>query len=231
MRERRKRIDHEHHDRWLVSYADFMTLLFAFFVVMYAVSSVNKKKYDDLSDSLGLAFTNKIIKLPIPADTGKPKPVVADKIKPLFSALDIALQPLIKSGKLKLSQTPKGIRIDLYDSLLFPSGSAKISSPSAIQALGIITPILLKIDLPIAVEGHTDNRPINNNAFSSNWQLSAIRATSVLEYLNKNGVADNRLSATGFGASRPVVESQNVLGEPKNRRVSITILKEKLSLN
>ena len=254
---RRTRLeDHEHHDRWLVSYADFITLLFAFFVVMYASSSINEKKYDALSNSLISAFA------PLQATEGESKvdakrkttgeiagtqteqsPILIDplglirlkremaivkreKMNQIEKDLTAALKPLIEDGKIGVMQTPKGVRIDIIDSYLFSPGSATVTSPAAMATLTQIAPILVKGDQGIDVEGHTDNQPINTKAFNSNWELSAIRATSVLNILIQKGISEDRLSATGFGSSRPTESNDTALGKAKNRRVSILLLRD-----
>jgi chemotaxis protein MotB len=111
-------------------------------------------------------------------------------------------------------------------SYLFSPGSAAVTSPAALQTLAEIAPILAKSDQTIDIEGHTDNQPINTKVFNSNWELSAIRATTVLNVLNQKGINENRLSATGFGASRPISSNDSALGRAKNRRVSILLLRD-----
>lgn len=256
MRNRRRNTEHESHDRWLISYADFITLLFAFFVVMYAISSVNQKKYSQLTSSLGIAFGTKINAPPpkignqTPANQiennseyikGKPliiAPIAVNRIKneqqkiarekmnAMAARLNTALTTMVKNGKIKILQSSKGIRIDIYDRLLFSPGSAQLASVEALNTLYAITPMLLDNDLTIQIEGHTDNVPISNIFFSSNWELSAIRATSVLEVFSRGGVDDKRLSATGFGSSRPLASNATTEGKAANRRVSIMILKD-----
>ena len=258
MRNRRRNTEHESHDRWLISYADFITLLFAFFVVMYAISSVNQKKYSQLTSSLGVAFGTKII-APPPKNgnkspthylennseyiKGKPliiapiavnrikneqRKIAREKMNAMASRLNTALTPMVKNGKIKILQSNKGIRIDIYDSLLFSPGSAQLASIEALNTLYAITPMLLDNDLTVQIEGHTDDVPINNIFFSSNWELSAIRATSVLEVFSRGGVNDKRLSAAGFGSSRPLTTNTTTEGKAVNRRVSIMILQDDL---
>lgn len=247
-----------HHDRWLVSYADFITLLFAFFVVMYTSSTVNQKKYEALSSSISSAFSlvritpiksvdqnkeavqqdnlslsqTKDQKLVLidPIDIGKLKrdQYLAAKAKMDLTRSDLIkkLKPLIDQGKISVAQVPRGIRIDIQDNFLFAPGSAKISSPLAINTLTQITPILVNSSRPIDIEGHTDNRPINNKEYSSNWELSALRATAVLRILNQEGLNEEHLSATGFASSRPIDSNETSQGRAKNRRVSIFVIQD-----
>lgn len=260
---RRKLIKDEaiHHDRWLVSYADFITLLFAFFVVMYTSSTVNQKKYDALSSSISSAFSlvqitpiknieqskdksqqenlglnqkkdQKLI-LVEPIDIVKLKrdQYLATKARMDITRSDLVkkLKPLIDQGKISVAQVPRGIRIDIQDSFLFAPGSAKISSPLAISTLTEITPILVNSNRPIDIEGHTDNRPIKNKEYSSNWELSALRATAVLRILNDEGLNEDHLSATGFASSRPIDSNESPQGRAKNRRVSIFVIQDNSS--
>ena len=239
-----------------MSYADFITLLFAFFVVMYASSSINEKKYDALSNSLISAFApvqttegdSKLdVKLKpsgeIAGTQTESSPILIDplglirlkrdmafikreKMNRVEKDLTTALKPLIEDGKIGVMQTSKGVRIDIIDSYLFSPGSASVTSPAALNTLAQIAPILAKSDQAIDIEGHTDNQPINTKAFNSNWELSAIRATTVLNILNQKGISEARLSATGFGSSRPIESNDTAAGKAKNRRVSILLLSD-----
>lgn len=253
--------DDENPDRWLVSYADFITLLFAFFVVMYAVSSVNLSKYQALSSSINSAFTNQ----PPPLAKNSPPNVVKSahqKIAPattqppakdktinppeqqefaqlqqerarmqaLGKTLASNLAPLIGEGKVHISQNNRGLRIDINDSVLFASGSAQLAG-TAKAVLNEIATLLLENHHAIQVEGHTDNTPIHNALFYSNWELSAVRASSVVRMFSSMGIIDTRLSALGFGSSQPVSDNTTEAGRAKNRHVSIMVLYDSLTLN
>lgn len=251
---RRKPIDDddESPDRWLVSYADFITLLFAFFVVMYSISSVNQGKYDKLATSMGGAFTgeNQAIQLEINKSknsgaANKLKDQKKSLIKPLpltnfynekmrreresmtNMGIDLStkLSPLISEGKVRVVQNNRGIRIDINDSLLFSPGSAELAT-AASSIISEIATVIKENERLIQVEGHTDNIAIHNAVFYSNWELSAVRASSVVRMLSDIGVANNRLSALGFGSAQPITENETPLGRSKNRRVSIMILYE-----
>jgi chemotaxis protein MotB len=223
---------------------------------MYASSTINQKKYDALSNSLMTAFAPVQItegdnKLDIKVKTegeingvqNEQSPILIDplglvklkremalakreKMNRLEKDLTKALNPLIQDGKISVIQSSKGIRIDIIDSYLFSPGSAAVTSPAALQTLAEIVPILAKSDQAIDIEGHTDNQPINTKAFNSNWELSAIRATTVLNILSQKGISEKRLSATGFGSSRPISNNETAAGKAKNRRVSILLLRD-----
>lgn len=247
MARQRRPEEPENHERWLVSYADFITLLFAFFVVMYAVSSVNEGKYKVLSNSLTNAFSNTTGKAggqPLAVTQGAPpitlRPVakpdklpdsrksdekkVEQRKKMNNMAGDImkALQPLVVQGKVRLLETSRGVTIEINDSILFPAGQAKLQ-PASINAMLAIAQVLAASDFPITIEGHTDNVPISTPQFPSNWELSAMRATTVLRLFNDGGVGAERLTAIGYGETRPLETNTTTEGKARNRRVSILI--------
>lgn len=231
----------ENHERWLVSYADFITLLFAFFVVMYAISSLNEGKYRVLSNSLTGAFGKVMTVQPKPVDAQNdqlikldPLPLVRarnseglrkERAQMTTMAKDIltVLEPLVREGKVKVTQTSRGITIEINASLLFAPGDARLNVDS-VQALKAIAGVL-KVDThAIQVEGHTDNLPIKNSIFPSNWELSAVRASTVARLLTENGVDELRVTAVGQGAKLPVSDNETPEGRSRNRRVSVTIL-------
>ncbi len=248
MARRRREEEYENHERWLVSYADFITLLFAFFVVMYAISSVNEGKYKVLSNSLTNAFKNTTAQpggQPIASIQGapllpvkpiaKPDKLAADqkkaeekkseqrqKMKSVADDIKNALQPLIAQGKVKLLETSRGVTVEINDSVLFPAGQARLQ-PASVSAMLAIAEVLAASDFPITIEGHTDNVPISTPQFPSNWELSAMRATTVLRLFNDGGVGAERLTAIGYGETRPVETNTTVEGRARNRRVSILI--------
>jgi len=242
MARRRREEEHENHERWLVSYADFITLLFAFFVVMYAISSVNEGKYKVLSNSLTNAFRNVTGQpegQPIAVIQGMPpipprplakpdklpdqkKQEQRQKMKNVAGKLMEALQPLVAQGKVRLLETSRGVTIEINDSILFPAGQAKLQ-PASINAMLAIAQVLAASDFPITIEGHTDNVPIATPQFPSNWELSAMRATTVLRLFNDGGVGAERLTAIGYGETRPVETNVTAEGRARNRRVSILI--------
>ncbi|MDD2883448.1 MAG: flagellar motor protein MotD [Dechloromonas sp.] len=246
-RRRRREEEHENHERWLVSYADFITLLFAFFVVMYAISSVNEGKYKVLSSSLVNAFKNTTgapagqpmavlegapILPPVPIarperqpDTPKVDEKKAEqraKMRNVAGDIMQALQPLVAQGKVRLLETSRGVTIEINDSILFPLGQARLQGES-ISALQAVASVLASSDFPITIEGHTDNVPIATAQFPSNWELSAMRATTVLRLFNEVGVGAERLTAIGYGETRPLETNTTGEGRARNRRVSILI--------
>lgn len=241
---RRKRPveEHENHERWLVSYADFITLLFAFFVVMYALSSINEGKYKMLSNSLMNAFRNtaenvdstllvpqsallsapSIIAPPKMSEGEDGRARQRERMRNMAKEIMEALAPLVRAGKVRLLETSRGVTIEIADSALFAVGQAVLNSESS-QALHAVAEVIASSDFPVTIEGHTDNVPINTAQFPSNWELSAVRATTVLRIFAGAGVPPDRLTAIGYGETRPVEDNDSIEGRARNRRVSIQI--------
>jgi chemotaxis protein MotB len=238
---RRKRFDdesHENHERWLISYADFITLLFAFFVVMYAVSVVNTGKYKVLSDALGDAFGGRgaarRIDTSVEVDALPLSNIIAhrraeaarrdrERLDLLARKLNSVLAPLVNSGKVRITQTGRGITIEINASVLFDEGDAALVG-NARETLRTVAGLLKDDPHAIEVEGHTDNTPIRNAAFPSNWELSAVRASTVVRLFIENGVLEQRLAAVGHGATQPLASNGDPVGRARNRRVAVTIL-------
>ena len=230
--------DGDNHERWLISYADFITLLFAFFVVMYAISVVNEGKYKVFAMSLDAAFAGKdtvVVVVPGPAQpmTTLPNPLARKRdaalrrereaMKKLAQELSATLAPLVKEGKVRVTQNSLGVTVEINASVLFDPGQARLTreSDKALRALGV----LLKNDShAVQVEGHTDDTKIANTLFPSNWELSSVRASSVVRLFIDTGVAPSRLTAVGHGPNRPVAANDTAEGKARNRRVAVLIL-------
>ncbi len=242
-RRRRAADEHENHDRWLVSYADFITLLFAFFVVMYALSQVNEGKYRVLSDTLSSAFRNtpgsasgamvainpnappihiSIRKSPVEVKAEENKRQNKEKMRNIAKELKEALGPLVEGGQVRVTEGAFGISIEINASVLFASGEARLDV-SANRALAAVARILAPTEYPVTVEGHTDNAPIGTTQFPSNWELSGSRAASVVRLFIDSGVDARRMTATGFADQRPVADNATPDGRQRNRRVAINI--------
>ena len=244
-RRRKKDEEHENHERWLVSYADFITLLFAFFVVMYAISSVNEGKYRVLSDSISSAFRSvpgttagAMVQVnpsaPVPVTIPFKKPQVTniktdvarqqnrETLRTKAKEIMEALAPLVQQGQVRVTEGALGITVEINASVLFDSGEARLQL-TALRALTAVGQILATTDFPITVEGHTDNAPINTPLFPSNWELSGARAASVVRLFIETGVDPRRLTATGYAEQRPVADNATVDGRQRNRRVAINM--------
>lgn len=225
----------ESTDRWLVSYADFITLLFAFFVVMYSISNVNHGKYRVLSDSVSSAFS---------AQTNSPFPIGADlgisvqrapialglvgqsgrvSMKETAAKLDERLKQWVKKGMIAVSGNEKWLEIEIKSSLLFTSGDAKLSAEST-EILSSLTDVIKSTNNPLYVSGYTDDVPIATNQFPTNWELSAARSSSVVRLFAENGINPARMGAIGFAEYRPIEANDSILNRQKNRRVVIRLM-------
>ena len=244
--------EHENHERWLVSYADFITLLFAFFVVMYSISSLNEGKYKVLSQTMIAAFTGQPT-TPNPVQVGQPfnsmpsaidlppipkqqKPEIiqpgrggpgAKEVQKTLEGVAEKIQSLlasaIRKGDVRVRMTPLGVVIDIHDTVLFASGQAALT-PQAQDLLNQIAGVLQGVAYPIQVNGFTDDRPINTPQFGSNWALSSARAVSVVEMFIAQGVKPEQLVAAGYGQYHPVESNDTAKGRAANRRVSVVIV-------
>jgi len=232
----------ENHERWLVSYADFITLLFAFFVVMYAVSSVSEGKYRVLSDSLVQAFRNvtvnssgtqvivqanaaaipRTVSMGRNAKADEQRRAIREKMRTMARDISEVMAPLVREGTVRVTQTAHGVTVEINASVLFAPGDSSLAA-DATKALRAVARILATTELPVAVEGHTDNTPIATVQFPSNWELSVVRASSVVRLFVEAGVTPQRLTAAGFGEQRPVADNATPEGRARNRRVTILI--------
>lgn len=214
----------EDTSRWIVSYADFITLLFAFFVVMYALSSVNLHKYKSMAEGLNKVFTNKskqtgVNKFDRPSQELGGVPLKGES----FTEFKQTLQAL-ESEHITVNQHQEWIELDIKASALFNSGDAKVNQRALAQIQKLADSVKNK-PYPISLEGYTDNVPIQTPEFPSNWELSAARAAAIARLFVKNGVAANRLSATGFGSQHAIASNASETSRAKNRRVVIVIAK------
>jgi chemotaxis protein MotB len=245
MARRRTHEEHENHERWLVSYADFITLLFAFFVVMYAISTLNEGKYRVLADSLIVAFRNDAVVTaqstglaPINRTTSSapPRPSVKTAVDPLRKqktermvalgkSIAEAMKPLMQSGQVRLTQLPHGLAVEINASVLFAPAHANLQ-PESVAALEAVAKLLVDAPQQVRVEGHTDNLPIASALYPSNWELSSARASSVVRLFTATGVDPVRLSAVGYADNKPVESNDTVEGRARNRRVTLLILED-----
>ncbi len=238
MARRRRKEEPINHERWLVSYADFITLLFAFFVVMYSISSVNEGKYKVLSDSMEGIFkqAERSIK-PIPigderfkgqANADGDSEAAGSEQEPLDSIAEQIREQfdgLLGDGKLYVRANEMWLELELSSSLLFPSGDA-IPHQDAFDIIEKISAILAPFENPIQVEGFTDDLPISTAQYPTNWELSAARAASIVRMLVMGGVQPQRLAAVGYGEFQPIVENTDAQGRARNRRVVLVISRD-----
>ncbi len=244
--------DQENHERWLISYSDFITLLFAFFVVMYSISSVNEGKYKVLSQTLIGAFdvpetppssadpvdlseyvNNSFIDLTEQSNKDGERVDNSEneggtqksQLNQLSDQVESAFADLIEDRDIAINGNETWVEISLSSSLLFDSGSAQPSS-RALPILQEIAGILSGYENPVHVEGFTDNVPINSERYRSNWELSAARSATVVRLLATEGVDPERLAAVGYAEFQPIAANDSVEGRSENRRVVIVVSKD-----
>lgn len=253
---RKKKIpEHENHERWLISYADFITLLFAFFVVMFATSQADKGKAQQVSESVKKALEgqkmsqviaailggttsdkgqgNAMIHGPGGADRLMPEktPVKEDdkKLAELVPSLKVLTEELkkeIESGRITINMQPRGLVVSFTQAALFPSGTDAIS-PDAYEGLAKVAAAINKLPNPVRLEGHTDSVPIRTPRFHSNWELSSARSIALMELLtDKLSVPQDRLSIAGYADTAPIASNDTEAGRARNRRVDIVVLNE-----
>ena len=235
---KKKHEEHENHERWLVSYADFITLLFAFFVVMYSISSVNEGKFRTVSDSIKAAL-NPIVSpatTAVPFTIGQNKAVKVDPTienvkEPAVRRLRQIMRALKNETQLEIIQlkelTNGDIVLTLPDTVLFRSGESALR-PEARPFVQAISEVLIELDRHVRVEGHTDNVPITTAQFPSNWELSATRAVTVVRAFSEQySVPTDHLAAVGHADSRSLTDNLTPEHRAKNRRVEIVVQERK----
>jgi len=234
-RRRSIKLDEENTDRWMVSYADFVTLLFAFFVVMYSVSSVNLGKYRVLSDAVVTAFNKKgkgaiapgdqlgISVQRAPISIGIENQAGIRALRETAAAIEAEMKPWMKKGQIAVRGNQKWLEVEINSSILFTTGSADLS-PAAQKILTDLSQVFKDSKNPLYVSGYTDDLPINTLQFPSNWELSAARAAGVVRLFSKAGINPARMGAIGFSEYRPVSDNRTAVDRQKNRRVIIRML-------
>ena len=247
MAKKHKKHEHVNHERWLVSYADFITLLFAFFVVMFAVSQVDSNKVGRFAESVNVAFQSNGL---FPPNSGSPlqrggnagaalvPAVVSDRpslfrytaSSPRAQAVKDSLEESIDEAGLGsvvgLRYDERGVVVSLPESMYFRPGTANLLT-DALENMAQIGKTIATQNGQIVVEGHTDDQPVNSALFTSNWELSAARAARVVRFLiEETGIEGARLSAVGLADTRPLVENTDDATRDANRRVQIVIVTE-----
>jgi chemotaxis protein MotB len=239
------------HDRWLVSYADFITLLFAFFVVMYASAQTDKAKAGQVAESVTAALErgafssavryilggtvdekgmgNAQVKGP-----GGVHAIMLERQKEMrtvdltasLATLTEELKKDIEAKRVQITMQPRGLAISFNQAAVFPSGEDTVSH-DAYEALERIAAALLKIPNPVRLEGHTDSVPIHSVRFRSNWELSAARSIALLElFATRFGIPRARMSIGGYADSAPIDTNETEQGRARNRRVDLVILNQ-----
>jgi chemotaxis protein MotB len=248
---RRKMAAHANHERWLVSYADFITLLFAFFVVMFASTQSDKNKAKDVSDSVRQALEHGQFSAAISTVLGRgrheakkaplskentserenpnaPPPGPLERHPPdLAKSLDTLMKGLdadVKNGKLQLKLDARGLIISMREKAFFASGDSAIA-PDSLPMVAKIAAVVQSLPNQVRIEGHTDARPIHTSRFRSNWELSAARSIAMLELLrDRFQIPPERMAVAGYAENSPVDTNDTEEGRAHNRRVDLVLL-------
>jgi chemotaxis protein MotB len=248
---RKKHAAHANHERWLVSYADFMTLLFAFFVVMFASTQNNKNQAKDVSDSVRQALEHgqfsaalstvlgrgrhEAKKAPLSKDAtperenpnAPPPPPPTAHPPDLAQSLDTLQKGLdsdLKTGKLQIRLDARGLIISLREKAFFASGDSSVA-PDSLPMLAKIAIVVQSLPNSVRLEGHTDARPIHTSRFQSNWELSAARSIAMLELLrDRFQIPQSRMAIAGYAENSPVDTNDTEEGRAHNRRVDLVLL-------
>lgn len=252
MAKKQKHPEHENLERWLISYADFITLLFATFVVLYALSQVDIKAFKAFEDSVRQAFSapsimqgsegmmqdssNSVIDSSQSSDS-MIEPLMMEYLSQKYEEesmqeIEKTINEEVKEGEIdgvEVFRTDRGLVIRFNDGFLFKSGSA-VLTPKAKANLDKVGAIIAKkfILHNMRIEGHTDNQPFNSAIYPSNWELSSARASSIIRYfISRFSFMPSLFTAVGFAETRPVASNASADGQAKNRRVEILILKNR----
>ena len=254
MSRKKKAAGHVNHERWLVSYADFITLLFAFFVVLFSSSQVDQRKVGRLAMAIQEAFqqmgifpatnsrSSMVTSDPLPTDSthvmispkgffgqGELEKMGVDHSTPkdlgeLRKQLEQALAPELQRHEVELNLRRDGLIVSLREIGFYDSGSAQLR-PSSEPAVRRIAQVLVAQANSLRIEGHTDNVPIHNGRFASNWELSTARATEMVKlFITQYGFSPQRLSAGGYAEYHPAATNKTSEGRAQNRRVDIVVL-------
>ncbi|MBL8228756.1 MAG: OmpA family protein [Bryobacterales bacterium] len=247
MLNRRRQSSHENHERWLVSYADFITLLFAFFVVMFASSQTDKGRAQQVSDSVQKALQQGVTSNAIaaiarvlggtvdnvgqgnammrgPGGSKKDAQEPVAELLPSVAKISKELEEEIQAGKLEVNLQARGLVISLRQAAFFSSGEDVVDA-AAMPIIAKLAALMNAVSNPVRLEGHTDAIPIRNTRFPSNWDLSASRSIAMLNILISDfHVPPSRLAVVGYADTVPLDTNDTAEGRARNRRVDIVIL-------
>lgn len=236
MQKRKQSSHNEGHgnnsERYLLTYADLITLLLGLFVILYASAQVDNSKYREYASAINNYFNSGTSEksggdgVLQGQKGGIPQPILPageeKTLDQINQEVTQSMQNLISAGAVSLERTPTGLTIRISEKLLFSSGEAEIQ-PQALSSLDSLSTILRGVRQLISIEGHTDNIPIRSFRYESNWHLSVQRALNVAYYCLQNGIPAANLTISGYGAERPLANNATAEGRAQNRRVDITL--------
>jgi chemotaxis protein MotB len=243
MRAKGKRRGHEEghggDERWLITYADMITLLMVFFIVMYSMANTDLKRFAQVAESIKIAFHTLgagegaagLIGEGGAAESSRPSPILFQNLPPqqrdfisVTSELTAFAKEVGLQGDISVNMNLEGIIISLSNALIFEPGSAELR-PESMETLHEIAEILKRTNNPVRVEGHTDNVPTNSPLYPTNWELSVARAVTIVRYLvEEEGLSPDRLSAAGNAEFKAVAPNDSRANRALNRRADIVII-------
>ncbi len=220
-------------DRWLLTYADLITLLLAFFIIMFSMSHLDATRFGSVQKALSGILTGEgrdpLMEAELDELEGGGILKISNERVMLRTLEQKAFEQGLDKKKFEAEITERGLVIHIMESALFRAGDSRLSG-SAMKVLDLVASELDSIPNHIRVEGHTDNSPISTGRFPSNWELSSVRATEVVRYfINAHGISGKRISALGYGQFRPIRPNNTIENRSKNRRVDIVVLTNSLS--
>ena len=224
--------DNENLERWLLTYSDLITLLLAFFVVMYSMSRVDNKKFGEVSDALNTILKGgpSVLRYAEEPEKNGFGLLKLGNLRMVQQKVEERFKQLGKNDLVQTEITERGLVVHIVESALFDVGSAKLK-PKAMEVLDLIASELVGRPNHIRIEGHTDDTPIHTDIYPSNWELSSARATAVVRYYTENHqIERDRISALGYGEFRPVVPNNSIENRATNRRVDVVVLTMELTL-
>jgi chemotaxis protein MotB len=236
---RKRRQEHEEpesSERWLLTYADLITLLLGLFVILYAMSKVDQAKFNEVAIALNQTFGGKTILsehsgiTPMPAPPPQNSADNNDEVSSdseqneVSQNINKALEEYVQSSKVSIAESSEELTIHLLETLIFETGSDTIK-PEARNVLNKLSDLIRVLPNKIRVEGHTDNIPINTPQFPSNWHLSIARSLNTAYYMMQKGVNPKKISILGYSEYKPIGPNDTPENRAKNRRVDIVIIK------
>lgn len=235
----KKKKKHDEHvdESWLIPYADMLTLLLALFIVLFAASNVDAKKFEQISASFNAALSGGtgVMEYPLPVQPADPDvseteeksggQTEQEELQTLQEKIENYVEKNNLNENLSTKLTDEGLLITIMNDAFFPSGSAEVTGETERLAREISTTLTTKMPHHVIISGHTDDRPIKNAQFESNWHLSVMRAVNFMKVLLENNKLNpEHFSAKGFGEYKPVAPNDTTENRQMNRRVEVLIL-------
>ncbi|AAK78286.1 chemotaxis protein MotB [Clostridium acetobutylicum] len=245
---RKKHEEPENSERWLLTYSDLITLLMAFFIVMYASSTVSKEKFAQIAQSLKVGFngasgktvignqdavdiksTSSYVTQEASKQSASAEKAEENKLKDVKKKIDQYVNQNGMQGSVSTNLQEKGLVVSIVDTLMFDTGRAEVK-PDFQKKLVEIGEILKTIDNYIRIEGHTDNTPISNSQYASNIELGSARSNNVEHlFIDVSKIPVTQMYTVSYADTRPVADNNSEAGKARNRRVDIVILNSKFN--